>query len=92
VTLPRPAAELLAVGVGPGEPAVVGAVTLRGARDEKGHRLRRRLLSAALPGRLLLPGVNENDRRRGEQGSRGCREDRVLLHRCLSPWLIAERA
>jgi len=39
--------ELLAVGVGAREAAVVRAVTLADARDEERHRLRRRALTAA---------------------------------------------
>src|SRR3954470_23863040 len=70
ITPPRPAAaasdwpcaaaaggpaQRVAGRVGPGEPAVIGAVAFRRAGDEERHRLRRRLLSAALR-RPRLPG------------------------------------
>ena len=52
---PRRCRELLAVGVGAGEAAVVGAVALASAGDEERHRLRGwgRPGKASLPGRCL---------------------------------------
>src|SRR4051812_3973995 len=90
IRVPRHAAaagggrQRLAVRVGAGEPAVIGAVAFRRAGDEERHRLRRRLLSAALrrrrlPGRSLT-GLREHDRGSGEQRSRRGREEFLLLH------------
>src|SRR5579862_6337078 len=57
-------AELLAVSIGAGDAAVVGAVTFAHARDEERHRLRRRGRTAALPtagGRLREPDIRAQD-------------------------------